>query len=544
MNTKPTDAQALDLLKRENESLRNAYDSLSASYANVEADNAHLTEQVEWLMEQLNISKRRQFGQSSEKSEYDQATLFNEAETFADPESPEPEITRVAGHTRKKRRATEALPEDLPVEVVECVLPPEEQACPACGEPLHVMGKTVTRRELKLVPASAVILEYVQYTYACRNCDRTGIQVPVIKAPVPKPVISGSIASPEAIAHVMTEKFIMGNPLYRQEQQWKRQGILLSRQTMSNWLIRASADWLEPIYDELHRRLLTHDCLHADETTLQVIREPGKSAGSKSYMWIYRTSGDAERPIVLLDYQPGRGHEYPAAFLEGFSGYLHTDGHSAYRKLEPGITVVGCLAHARRKFDEALKTLKPEKREGSGAYIGRRYCDRLFALERELADLSSQERHEKRQELAAPILDDFLSWLDGQRAPKNALGKAVYYCLNQWDYLKRYLLDGRLEISNNRAERAIRPFVIGRKNFLFCVSPAGAKSSAVIYSIVETAKENGLNPFEYLTFLFRELPSHAGNDLTPFLPGSPTLPEICFVPQPKAQQPIYAWDVD
>lgn len=377
------------------------------------ADNAHLTKQVDWLSGQLGLLKRSKYGQSSEKSAYDQVDLFNEAETYAQAEAPEPELAKVEAHYRKRQRAMDRLPEDLPVEVVEHVLSAEEQICPVCEGPLHVMGKQVVRRELKLVPAKAVIVEHVQYTYACRNCERTGTSVPVIKAPTPMPVIKGSFASPEAVAQIITDKFIMGIPLYRQEQQWKRHGISLNRQTMSGWLIRAATDWLEPVYTALHARLVGHAVLHGDETTIQVLREPGKAPTSKSYMWLYRTSGGAQMPIVLLDYQPGRGAEYPKAFLEGFSGYLHTDGYAAYRKLEPQVTVVGCWAHARRGFDGAVKLLKPEERKDSAAYVGRTFCDKLFAIDRDLAQLSPEKRHAQRQRLARPVLDAFLSWLKG-----------------------------------------------------------------------------------------------------------------------------------
>lgn len=501
-----------------------------AEYDALKAGVSHLSGQVQWLMEQMRLGKKHRFGASSEKSEYDQPNLFNEVEAYAEPLATEPELCEVETHYRKKRRETvDQLPEDLPVEVVEHVLPQDEQACPACAGTLHVMGKEVTRRELKLVPASAVIVEHVRYTYACRNCEKNAISVPVVKAPMPKAVIKGGFASPEAVAHIATQKFVMGVPLYRQEQEWKRQGILLSRQTMSNWLLRASEEWLQPVYDALHRRLLEHEVLHADETVLQVLREPGKTAQSKSYMWLYRTGGDAATPIVLMDYQQSRKAEHPKDFLGGWSGYLHADGYAGYHKLPGGITVVGCWAHARRKFDEALKALSKKDQSGSGALTGKRYCDRLFAIERELADLPHEERFLKRQEQAKPVLGEFLAWLQKQvgHLSKNTFGKAVRYTLEQWQYLERYLLDGRLEISNNRAERSIKPFVIDRKNFLFVNTPRGAQVSATIFSLVETAKENGLNPYGYLSFLLHTLPN-ANGEVEICLPGSEQIPQSCY----------------
>jgi len=510
---------------------------------------AELEALVKYYEEQLRLNKHRQFGTSSEKSEYDQLNLFNEAEITADSAVAEPDLIEIEKHYRKaKRTASDRLPEDLPVEIVEHELPSDEQICPECGGALHVMGRE-NRRELKLIPAKAVVVEHVRHIYSCRHCETHNEHVPVIKAPMPEPVIRGSFASPEAIAHIACQKFVMGLPLYRQEQDWNRNGIMLSRQTMSNWLIRATEDWLTPIYEQLRIKLLTRKVLHADESVLQVLHEPGKTAQSKSYMWLYRTSGDAEHPIVLYDYQPDRKASRPAEFLKTFRGYLHTDGYDAYHKLPEHIVVTGCLAHCRRKFDEALKSLPQKDREGSNALFGKQYCDKLFALERAFAELGPEERFEKRRERSTPLLDEFFTWAISLKAtPKTGIGKAVYYALSQRQYLERYLLDGRLEISNNRAERSIKPFVMGRKAWLFANTPDGAKASAILYSIVETAKENGLNPYEYLIYIFKNAPNwDVSNDpdaLTRLLPDSSMLPHTCRYPSPPAERTKYVWDED
>ena len=479
-----------------------------AEYNALLAQNGELTNQVKWLMEQVRLARHKQFGTSSEKSRYDQEDLFNEPEATADAQFPEPELTEIQRHYRQKtKESKERLPVDLPVEVVEHFLPEEEQSCPECNSSLHIMGKDI-RRELKLIPAKAVIVEHVSYVYACRDCEKNACGVPIVKAPVDKPVIKGSFASPEAVAHIMTQKFANGMPLYRQEQDLQRSGILLSRQTMSNWLITCSESWLEPVYNALREILRQHSVLHADESVLQVLHEPGKTAQSNSYMWLYRTSGDASMPIILYDYQPDRKTKRPLDFLQGFSGYLHADGYAGYHSLPENITVVGCWAHARRKFDEALKAVPEKDRAGSGAQRAKWYCDKLFDIERQLAECTAAERVQKRQELASPVLDEFLSYLQSAKAaPKSGFGRAVHYTVGQWKYLERYLGDGRLEISNNRAERSIKPFVIGRKNFLFANTPRGAKTSAIIYSIVETAKENGLNPYSYLAYIFKNAPN-------------------------------------
>lgn len=516
------------------------YEALVASKEQV----AHLEQQIEVLLNQMRLARHKQFGPSSEKSKYDpeQLNLFNEAEVFVDPEVAEPELVEIEKHYRKRTRlTTDKLPDDLPVEVVEHGLPASEQSCPACDGTLHVMGRETLRRELVIIPAQVTIREHVRLTYACRHCEQTDLSVPVVKAAVPEPVIKGSFASPEAIAHTMAQKFVMGIPLYRQEQEWKRQGILLSRQTMSNWLIRAAEDWLEPICEALKEQLLRRKVLHADETTLQVLREPGKSSQSKSYLWLYRTSGDAEHPVVLYEYQPDRKALRPKEFLRGFKGYLHTDGYDVYHKLPEEVTVVGCWAHLRRKFDEALKSLPKEAQAGSLARIGKQYCDRLFDLERGFAELTPEERYKNRQEVSKPLMEAFFAWTDSCGAlPKSPIGKAVFYAASQCKYLERYLLDGRLEISNNRAERSIKPFVIGRKNWLFANTPKGAQASAIIYSIVETAKENGLRPYEYLVWLFTVLPNHSDAELEDYLPGGRLVPASCACPRPKAEK--LAWE--
>ena len=471
---------------------------------------AELKQQVQWLTEQFRLSRHKQFGASSEQTDSGQLSLFNEVEQTADLSTPEPEITEVKAHYRKKTRLiTDKLPEDLPVEIVEHELPVEERVCPDCGGPLHKMGEDF-REELKIIPAKAVIVRHVRHVYACRHCEASSDRAPVIKANMPKPVIKGGFASPESVAHIAVQKFVMGSPLYRQEREWAQNGILLSRQTMSNWLIKACEDWLEPIYRGMKRRLCTHQVLHADETTLQVLHEDGKPAHSKSYMWLYRTSGEAKRQIVLYDYQRDRKYIHPEDFLKDFSGFLHADGYDGYHKLPGQITVVGCWAHLRRKFDEMLQTIPKEKRGSSDAARGIAYCDKLFHLEKQFALLTPENRLKEREQKSKPVVEAFYAWLGSLReVPKTLLGKAIHYAQSQRMYLVRYLLDGRLEISNNRAENAIRPFVMGRKNWLFSNTPNGARASAIYYSLIVSAKENGLVPFEYLARVFTEAPRGA-----------------------------------
>lgn len=308
----------------------------------------------------------------------------------------------MAEHKRVKRscKLEETLPENVPVETVEHGIDENESACPECSTVMEQIGKEV-RRTLVIVPAQVKIREDVYYSYACPKCRDEGAETPILKTPKAPAVIPGSHASAEAIAHIMTQKFVMASPLYRQEQEWKRAGVELSRQTMSNWVLTAARDWLMPVYNELHRKLLRHDILHADETTLQVLKEPGKSAQSKSYMWLYRTGIDAKHPIVLYEYKPNRKAENAEKFLDGFNGWLHADGYDGYHKLNDGIRVVGCWAHARRKFIEALNAAPEKERAGSAAAEGVAYCDALFRIEAEIKGLPYEDKAKQRRQTGA-----------------------------------------------------------------------------------------------------------------------------------------------
>jgi len=511
-----------------------------AEFASLKSENDKLKREVsklegkiEWLIGQAMLSKKREFGSSSEKTEYLQLDIFNEAEVYADDEGAPPEVTEIKGYTRKKKREDlpSRLPDNLPVEVIECTLPEKGMTCSTCGHERHVIGKKCVRKELKLIPATAQVKEYWQNTYGCRNCENTGTSVKVVKAPVPNAVIKGSFGSPETISHIAVQKFVMGSPLYRQEQELKAKGIDLSRQTMSNWLIKATEAHLYPIYDKMHEDIKKNTVLHADETTLQVLREPDKATSSRSYMWLYRTGSENNYPIVLYEYQPDRKHKRPREFLCGYSGYLHTDGYAGYKSLPDEISIVCCFAHARRKFTDALVALKDHPADDKKKTIagkGKEYCDALFLIEKDIKDMDFTERKNERQKRALPILENMHDWLKQVSASGSSkTGEALVYMKNQWDYLIKYINDGRLEISNNRAERSIKPFVIGRKNFLFANTPKGAKTSAVLYSIIETAKENGLNPYLYLTYIFTKSKDMNDANLDLLMPYAPEVLQNC-----------------
>ena len=308
---------------------------------------SRLEKQVELLMEALRLSRQKRFGASSEKADAEAmeqfSFLFNEAEVLADAKAEDEDVVVVPEHKRHKGHeyTLDSLPEDVPTQVVEHTLEGEDLICPQCGDTMTDIGVDVVKK-LKIKSVELVVEEHRYHTYACQTCNRENTQTPVVKAPREKSVIPGSFAKPEAIAHIMVQKFVMGSPLYRQEQELKRLGVRLSRQTMSNWILRVTEDYLPPVYEQLQKALLARDVLHADETTLQVLHEPRKAPQSESYMWLYRTGGNTDKPIVLYEYQPSRGAKHPKEFLAGYKGYLHTDGYAGYHNLPGEITVVGC----------------------------------------------------------------------------------------------------------------------------------------------------------------------------------------------------------
>lgn len=469
-----------------------------------------LEERLRWFEEQFRLNAHRQHGASSERfpSAVGQGNLFNEAEAIADVQSDptEEEGQSVGSYTRKKR-GRRPLPTNLPVKRIEYRLPEEEQVCSCCGGHLHEMSSE-SRTELEIVPAQASLVEHVRYVYSCRSCERNNTEVPIKVAEAPQPVIPKGLASPSALAYVIGMKFVEAVPLYRQEKHFENLGIPLSRAVLSDWVLKA-ADCLSPVYEAMKGFLIEQDVLHADETTLQVLHESGRAAQTKSYIWLYQT-GNGAPPCVAYEYQATRCGRHPRSFLEGFTGYLQVDGYVGYEGIA-NATLVGCWAHARRKFIDALKALPVEARaKADHIHAALNYFRRLYRIEREIRDLSTELRTQARDERSRPVMEAFKRWLDNmvtQVLPKSKFGGAVRYCLNQWPKLVRVLEDGRLELDNNRAERSIKPFVIGRKNWLFSVSPRGARASALLYSIVVTAKENGLNPYAYLTYVLTQLPN-------------------------------------
>ena len=505
--------------------------------------NAELLAKLKWFEEQILLGRNNRFGMSVDKVQYigqldissitDEPNVFNEAEVTANIAEKEPEIEEITYKRRKKSGSRQEKFENIPAETIEYTLEGKDLECPQCGGERHVMGQEVTS-ELVVIPAQLKVINHVRHKYGCRDCEKNEITTPIDVAPMPKRALPGSPASASAIAYIMTLKFVDSMPLYRQEKHFERLGISFSRQTMSNWMLMASEKWLKILYERMKEHLLSKDILHADETRLQVLREPERTAEKQSYMWLYRTGRDGP-PIILFEYQTTRSGKHPKKFLADFKGYLHVDGYGGYECLT-NVILCACWAHSRRKFCDALKILPVGKRDADVASNkGLEFCNKLFEIEKILKDEPPEKRYLARIEKSKPVLDEFREWLNYHSAralPKSTFGKAVKYCRNQWHKLTAFLKDGRLEIDNNRSERSIKPFVIGRKNFLFCNTPRGANASATIYSIVETAKENGLNPFQYLKYLFEKMPNIDIEDksaIDELMPWSTALPDVCRI---------------
>jgi transposase len=520
------------------ESMQTQLDEQSAQ---LDKQSAQLEKQAELIEKQAALIKyyegqllqlrRRQFGASSEKTDADvrQINLFPEpAEVeLADLETETEDIT----YSRKKRKGKRE--EDLsglPVERIDHELQGDKRDCPNCREPLIGIGIDI-RRELKLIPARVVVAEHATHAYACKNpeCVEIGGGTPVIvKAESPKALIPGSLASSSLVAHIISQKYSSGMPLYRIEKGFRYDGVVISRQTMANWAIKSTQLYLILIYFALITCFKKETVGHSDGTHIQVLREPGRAPQAKSCVRVYRSSEYSERKIVLYEYTETKGSEHPKSFLEGFAGFLHTDGESGYHNLPENIIIVGCWAHLRRYWENLYKTIPKDKRKGSDAERGLAYINQLFLFEREFIGLSPQERYETRLEKSKPVSDSFFAWAEKLAPlPKSPLGAPVHYALSQRRFLENVFLDGRLELSNNRAERSIKPFVMGRKTWLFSTSPEGAEASAVLYSIIETAKENGLHPFNYVKYLLEVLPISTTDDVEGLLPWSTTLPDFC-----------------
>ncbi|MCG8616108.1 MAG: IS66 family transposase, partial [Desulfobacterales bacterium] len=453
------------------------------------------------------------FGRKSEKTFRDdgQLPLFD----MPEPELPileEPETVTINKHTRKKR-GRKPLPADLPRVDVVHELSEQERQC-NCGCLKDRIGQEVSE-QLDYIPAKVRVVRNIRYKYACKHCEGVEDAGPTVSiARMPDQIIPKSIATPGLLAHILTAKFADALPFYRQEKQFTRIGIELGRSTMCKWTMTV-AGACEIIIDLMKKDILAGPLIGIDETPLQVLKGPRKS---KSYMWVYR-GGPPDKPVILFEYHPTRSGDVASIFLNGYQGIVQTDGYAGYDFLDKrkDILHVGCWVHARRKFKDVTKAAGNKSNATGNAGSALKYIGKLYKIEKDARknELTPEQLHEKRQSLAVPILDEFKKWLDARVEkvpPKSLLGKAIHYTLSQWHRLTQYTKDGLIRPDNNLLENAIRPFVVGRKNWLFSDTVQGARASALIYSLIETAKSRGLEPYWYLKCLFERLPEAMTDD--------------------------------
>ena len=503
-------------------------DALTTERAEVAKERAEYERELRALAleiakfeEERRLDRARRFGASSEAGDH-QYRLFDEAESHAQSvdESADDNTQDVPTTKPIKRRGKrQPLPANLPRVVV--THEPETTTC-GCGHEMSVIGEKISE-QLDVIPAQVYVIETHRPTLSCSRCDESIKTVPMPPQPIPK-----SIASPGLLAHVAVAKYSDGLPLYRQTKQFYRGGIDLPRNTLASHMLR-TGELLQPLVDAMHNHVLEYDVLQMDETTVQVLKEPGKVAQSKSYMWVMK-GGPPDQPAVLYDYATSRSKDVPDRLLAGYAGHLQTDGYAGYNKVlaREGITGLGCWAHARRKFVEAQKALpKAKQNKGTKVQQALAWISKLYQIERAIADKPPDERSQRRQQDSAKVLQQFKVWLDKQSVPpQSLLGKAITYTLGQWPRLVIYLEDERLNIDNNGVENAIRPFAVGRKNWLFSDSQSGANASANLYSVLETARANELNDYAYLKLVLTELPKLKDASLNRLLPWNVTEEEL------------------
>lgn len=510
------------------------------------AEIDELKRKLEHMNEVFANAQRARFGQSSEKNTYvlqEQTSLFNEAESSQNhkAEEPKPETIFVEAHERKKKRSQAEMLNHLPEEEVLLEVPEDQLVCSKCGGKMKPIGRKFLRHEMQIIPKQIKLLAYYAVTYACDRCEKDTGFAHIISVKPPVPLMKHSLASPSTVAYIMTQKYVDGLPLARQEKIWAREGVSLSRATMANWVIQCSEVWLKPLYKHMKQELLTHSVIHADETVVQVLKEGGKPATSESRMWLYASAALLKHQVRLFEYQPDRSGKRPESFLRGFTGWLITDGYAGYNQVQ-GVTHCGCWAHARRKWREAMPdgaTVKTSK-----AAIGFRYCNKLFAEERKCVLYKPEYRKEYRQNRELPLLEEYFAWLNTVHPEKGSkLEEAVRYSINQKEQLCAFLDKAEVPISNNLAENAIRPFTLGRKNWLFCDTPKGAEASATVYSLVESAKANGIEPFAYLQHVLVQLPyfgkSPSHEELETLMPWAPDIQQDHKIPNSDAYTKCY-----
>ena len=567
--TRPTPEQEIATLRAQLASLARDNESLAADNARLAAEAAEssaaaaemsarvgeLESKITRLVEMIKLANLRFFAPRSEAVPDDQMclSLFNDAEAWADAGEPEPELAGGDGSpTKPRRRGGRRRIDTSKLERVVVEHDLEDRACPACGSEMSHMKVEVTE-VIRLVPAHLVVEEHRRHVYRCKSCcdaNAAGEEVAsrIVRAPMPRLTpIPGSFATASMLSWVINAKYANSMPYYRLERDFRSIGAEVSRQDMANWTIGAHERWLSLIHARMREKLLGCRYLNADETEVQVLKEPGRKARQKSYMWLFR-SGPHEVPNCIFEYHPTRSGSVPRAFLDGWSGYLTTDGYDPYFNMGlPGVTNTACLVHVRRKFAEIVRSAGGDAAcEGADsiALEARRRIDRIFRVDSGFDEMGHEQRRRARERRLRPLMESFREWARSailEAVPGLALHRALAYALKYWPYVTNVLEDGRLGLDNNISERAIKSFVIGRKNFLFSDTVRGAEASAAIYSIVVTAKLNGLNQRAYLEWLLAEMPNDSRlaepGRIDRYLPWSDDVPETCrLVPRGKVDE--------
>lgn len=497
-----------------------------------------LNEKMQLLMEQVVLAKHHRFGRSTERMEDTtqisfmeidgKIVFFNEAEAVSDPDMEEPEELELKKASRRKQGKKNQDLFGLSVRRIDHYLS-EQELADEFGENGWKQLPDMISRQYCFVPAKVEIEEHHIGVYADKKDEH------MVRAPHPKALLHGSLVSPSLGAAVMNGKYVNAVPLYRLEKEFERYGLAISRANMANWMIRLSEEYLSVFYDHLHRKIYDFDVIGADETPVEVNKD-GRPAGSKSYIWVYRSGGiSSTHHIVLYEYQKTRNATHPIRFLKDYEGICVTDGYQVYHSAEKTlehVTIAGCWVHARRYFDEALKIIPKAVRSKSWGYLVMKQIQAIYREEGKLKDLKTEERLKQRQLVIKPLVDALFAYAKQHQVPVGTQGKlarAVTYLLNQEKHLRVFLENGEVPMDNNASERAIRGFCIGRKNWQLIDTIRGAENSAIIYSIAETAKANDLKPYEYFEHLLTEIPKHMEDTdlsfLDDLLPWSEKLPE-------------------
>lgn len=495
--------------------------------------------QIDNMIQALLHARKKLFGPSTEVTQTDgQLSLFESVQELAERLNLSKEKITVKPYTRTARKpgVRKEMLAGFPQEVEKYVLPAEEK-CSVCGGEMKVTGKKVVRTEVEFQPAKLIVKQIIQQVTKCVNCgteDSPNEKCHFQKAAVPVPPLAYSISTPSLIAQVMYQKFALGLPLSRQEKDWYCLGLVLSRSNMANWVIRCSEEWFKPVYWRIYEKLLECDLIHMDETRIRCNKEEGKLPSSESFMWVMRSAASEDIQAAFFFYSRSRGGENARKLLKDFNGYLITDAYAGYDTV-PDIKRALCWSHARRYLIESIPLdSKGKEIPGSKDAEGREYINLLFKVEGEIKNLPYEEKKQKRQDASKPILDAFWTWVEKTSAmytTNEKLTQALGYCQNQRKYLETFLEDGRIPLSNNYCEANIKPFATARRAWLFADTPKGAFANGVLYTLVESAKANDLDVYEYLKHLLTERPNNHHLEkpsvIDRLLPWSKELPEQC-----------------